>query len=92
MSCAVAVHSRSRDQFLEGLNLENCAPTTTGARFQQNRRFRKNTEKVIRGDLFWDPKSSKIDAGATENREISRKSGLLGRPHVGPKFEQKNKG
>ena len=30
---AVAVRSRSPDQFSEGLTLQNCAPTTAGARF-----------------------------------------------------------
>ena len=32
-SRAVVVWSRSWDRFLEGLTLENCAPTTAGARF-----------------------------------------------------------
>ena len=32
-SLAGAVRSRSPDRFLEGLTLQNCAPTTAGARF-----------------------------------------------------------
>ena len=66
---ADAVRSHSPDRFLEGLTLENCAPTTAGARFWQNHRFQKNTETVASGEPFWDQKSTKIDAGGAENHK-----------------------
>ena len=70
---AVAVRSHSPNRFLEGPTLQNCIISTVGARFWENHRLRKNTEKVASGDLFWDPKWLNIDAGATQNRQKWRK-------------------
>ena len=77
---AVAVRSRSRDRFWEGPTLENYAPTTAGARFSQNHRFRKNTEKGGSGDPFRHQKRPEIDVGGPENRQNWPKKMFLDRP------------
>ena len=79
---AGAVQSRSPNRFLKGLTLENCAPTTAGARFSENHRFQKNTENIPSRDLFCDPKSTKIDAERTENHQNCQKRQFLELPKI----------
>ena len=89
----VVFSRRRRSESLSGPNFGGSDPHSVwpglhGSHFSV---FAKITEKVASGDQFWDQKWLKIDAGATQNRQKSRKKYIFDDPFFQRFFECQKK-